>query len=59
MVKGGKVANVQWSPPTLGNYNGFKLKVIYYFQNTIKLLFISQIINLIYQNMTNIKKKMY
>lgn len=27
-VKGGKTANVQWSPPTLGNYNGFKLKVI-------------------------------
>ncbi|XP_022171232.1 tyrosine-protein phosphatase 10D isoform X2 [Myzus persicae] len=27
-VKGGKTAHVQWSPPLLGNYNGFKLKVI-------------------------------
>ncbi|VVC36919.1 Hypothetical protein CINCED_3A015609 [Cinara cedri] len=27
-VKGGKTAHVQWSPPVLGNYNGFKLKVI-------------------------------
>lgn len=26
-VKGGKTAHVQWSPPLLGNYNGFKLKV--------------------------------
>lgn len=30
-VKGGKTAQVQWSPPVLGNYNGFKLKVIVYF----------------------------
>lgn len=27
-VKGGKTAHVQWSPPVLGNYNGFKLKVM-------------------------------
>lgn len=29
-MKGGKTAHVQWSPPVLGNYNGFKLKVIFF-----------------------------
>lgn len=30
-VKGGKTAHVQWSPPVSGNYNGFKLKVMFFF----------------------------
>lgn len=36
-VKTGKTAQVQWFPPILGNYNGFKIKVIFIFYYITKL----------------------